>query len=86
MRTIHGDHAETLDLHVHRAFNAWDLCHCAVRDLRPAYDQALRKHEQEGGPEPAELRTQLRATQEECDQLFFRFLRVAEDRTRARYV
>ena len=86
MRPPSGDFAEALDTHVHQAFRAWDQCHCAVRDLRPEYDRALRHHEQEGGPEPKDLYTRLRATQAECDQLFFRFLRVAEDRTRARYI
>ncbi|MBK0391359.1 hypothetical protein [Ramlibacter algicola] len=86
MRPTDGDHADSIDIRVHSAFNTWDLCHCAVRDLRPGYDRALRHHEQEGGPEPIELRTRLRATQDECDGLFFRFLKVAEERSRARYI
>ncbi|MBK0391354.1 hypothetical protein [Ramlibacter algicola] len=81
-----GDFADSLDTHGHQAFHAWDLSHCDVRDLRPSYELARYHHEQEGGPEPVDLRTRIRATQVECDRPFFRFLRAAEDRTRIRFI
>jgi hypothetical protein len=76
----------SLDEQVRNAFAAWDECHRALTPLRTEYDAALHACERDGGRDPVELRDKLRQAQSDCDRLFFKLLRVAEDRTRDRYI
>jgi hypothetical protein len=76
----------SLDELVGRAFAAWDECHRGLTPLRTEYDAAMHAHDHAGGADPIELRDKLRQAQADCDRLFFKLLRVAEDRTRDRYI
>lgn len=80
------DAVSDLDEEVGRAFAAWDTSHRTLTPMRSAYDLAMQQHQRRDGPDPVELRVRMKSVQVQCDQLFFQFLRVAEVRTRERYI
>jgi hypothetical protein len=75
-----------LDEQVAKAYSAWDQVQMALGEQRLAYDQALAMHMKGQGEDPQRLREEIQQSQVRCDQLFFAFLRVAEARTRERYL
>lgn len=46
----------------------------------------MQAFERGGGRDPVDLRDKLRQAQADCDRLFFKMPRVAQDRTRERYI